>query len=122
MFNFNEAIPVSPNVASFEVFTFKGFLIMFTLSEMFLNICCDMYEHAAPVSNRAVIVSVLGILTAKFDNFNFAYSKLDIILFCSKNLPSNHSVPSVSLDSLSSDVIMILGSFFSTHRIIFIII
>ena len=35
-----------------------------------------MHKHVAPVSGRAVIGSVLRSLTAKFDNFNFAYSKL----------------------------------------------
>ena len=79
MFNSNGAIPIGPNVAPHAVFTFKGNLIMLILSDNFLNICCDLHEHVAPVSNRAVIGSVLRILTAKFDNLNFAYSKLDII-------------------------------------------
>ena len=52
---------------------------MLILSEFFLNTCCDNNEHAAPASNRPVIGSVLRILTAKFYNFNFAYSNLDII-------------------------------------------
>ena len=52
---------------------------MLILPEIFLNICCDIYEHVAPVSNRAVIGSVLRILTAKFDSLNFAYSKLDTV-------------------------------------------
>ena len=37
-----------------------------------------MHKHVAPVSNRAVIGSGLRIVIAKFDNFNFAYSKFDI--------------------------------------------
>ena len=46
---------------------------------MFLNICCDIHEHVAPVSNRTTIGSVLRIVTEKFDNFNFVHSKLDIM-------------------------------------------
>ena len=79
MFDSNGTIPVGPNIASLAVFTFKGSSIMLALSEICLNICCDMHEHVVPVSNRAVIGSVLRILTAKFDHFNFAYSKLDIV-------------------------------------------
>ena len=71
--------PIGPNVAPLAKLTFKGFFIMLTLSETFWNICCDMHEHVAPVSNRAVLGSALGILTAKVDDFNCAYSKLDIV-------------------------------------------
>ena len=56
---------------------------MSTLSEIFMNICSDLQECAAPVSDRAVIGSVLRSLTEKFDNFNLAYSQLDIVWFCS---------------------------------------
>ena len=79
MFNSNGGIPIGPNVAPLAVFNFKGFLIMLTLSEILLNICCDIHEHVAPVANRAVNGSVLRKLTVKFCNFNFAYSKLDIV-------------------------------------------
>ena len=73
MFNSNEAIPIGPNIAPLVVFTFKGFLIILNLSEIFMNTCCDMHEHVPPVSNRTVIGSVLRSLTAKFHYFNFAY-------------------------------------------------
>ena len=66
MFNYDGAIPIGPNVALLAVFTFKGFWIMFPLSELLLNICCDMHKHVAPVSNRTVIGSVLRILMPKF--------------------------------------------------------
>ena len=67
-----------------------------------------MHEHIAAVSNRAVIGSVLRSLTDKFGNFNFAYSKLDIVWFCSKKLSSSNSMLSVSLQSLSLDIVTIL--------------
>ena len=54
MFNSNGAILIDPDVVPLAVFTFKGFLIILTLSEYFLNIGCNMHEHLAPVSNRAV--------------------------------------------------------------------
>ena len=79
MFNSNVAIPIGLNVALLVVFTFKGFLIMLTLSEIFQNICHDIHEHVAPVSYRSDICSVLLSLTSKFDTFIFAYSKLDIV-------------------------------------------
>ena len=64
MFDSNGTIPIGPNVAPLAVFTFKSFLIILTFSENFLNICCDIHEQAAPVSNRAIISSVLSCLTA----------------------------------------------------------
>ena len=73
-------MPIGPKVAPLTVFTFKGLLIMLILSEILMNICWDMHEHVVPVSNRDVVVSVLKDLTAKFDNFNFAFSKLDIVM------------------------------------------
>ena len=68
-----------PNVAPLTVFTFKGFLIILFLSAIFLNTCCEINEHVTPVLNRAVIGLVLRILTAKFDNFSFAYSKFETV-------------------------------------------
>ena len=58
------------------------FLDYVTSSEIFINNCCDMHECAAPVSNIAVIGSILRSLTTKFDNLNFAYSRLDMVSFC----------------------------------------
>ena len=73
------AIAIGPNLAPLAIFTFNGFLIMLILSAIFLKLCCQMHEHVAPVSNRAVIGSVLRILMAKFDSFSFADSQLDVV-------------------------------------------
>ena len=56
MFNSKGVIPISPSVVPLAVFAFKDFLIMFTLSEIFINDCCDMHEHVAPVSNELLLV------------------------------------------------------------------
>ena len=61
MLHSSGAIPIGPNVAPFAAFTFKDFLITLALSKIFLNIHCDMHEHVLPVSNRAVIGSILRI-------------------------------------------------------------
>ena len=55
---------MEPNAALLAVFTFNGFLIGLILSTIFFNTCDEIHEHVAPVSNRAVIGSVLRILTA----------------------------------------------------------
>ena len=47
---------MGPNVAPIAVFTFNVFLIKFILSSIFLNTCFEIYEHVAPVSNRALLV------------------------------------------------------------------
>ena len=65
MFNSKGAIPISPNVPPLAVFTFGYFLILFTLCEIFINNCCNMHEHLAAISNRAVTSSILRSLTAK---------------------------------------------------------
>ena len=71
------------SIIPLAVFTFKYCLIMLTFSEIFSNNFCDMHEHAIPISNRAVIVSILRSLNAKFDHFNFAHSGLDMVWFFS---------------------------------------
>ena len=71
MFNSNGAIPINPNVTPLAVFTFEGFLLMLTISVNFMNICWDMHEHVAAVSNKVVIDLVLRRFTAKFGNFYF---------------------------------------------------
>ena len=50
---------------------------MLILSAIFLTICCEMHEHVASVSNRAVTGSVLRILMAKF--YSFSLHTLDWI-------------------------------------------
>ena len=79
MFNSKGVIPISPKVIPLSVFTFRDFFIMLTLSKIFKNNCCDMHKDVAPVSNRGVIGSILRHLTAKFNNFNFAYVGLDMV-------------------------------------------
>ena len=79
MFNSKGVIPIGPEIVLLAVLTFMDFLIMLTFSEMFINNCCDMHEHVAQVSNRAVIGSILRVLTAKYDNFNFVHSRLDMV-------------------------------------------
>ena len=61
--------PIVPNVAPLAVLTFKVFVIILILSYIFLNIFCDIHKHVAPVSNRPVIGSVLGILTQNLTVF-----------------------------------------------------
>ena len=55
MFNSKGLIPIGPKVVPLVVFNFWDFLIMLTLSEIFVNNFCDMNEHVASVSKRAVI-------------------------------------------------------------------
>ena len=70
IFKSNGAIPTGPNVALLAVFTFNSFLIRLISSAIILNTFCKKNEQLAPVSNRAVIGSVLRTFNAKFDNFN----------------------------------------------------
>ena len=65
MFNSNGFIPIGPKVVPLVVFTFRDFLIILTLSEIFLNNCCDIHDHIAPVSNRDVTGSILTSFNCK---------------------------------------------------------
>ena len=79
IFKSKRDIPIGPNVAPLVVFTFNSFLITLILSTTFLNTCFEIYGHVAPVLNGAVIGSVLRIMTAKFYNLSFAYSKFEMV-------------------------------------------
>ena len=79
IFKSKGAIPIEPNAAPLAVLTFNGFLIRLIFSAIFCNTCYKIHEHVAPVLNRAVIGSVLRILTEKIDNLSFSYSKFEIM-------------------------------------------
>ena len=61
------------------MFTLNDFLIRLFLSAIFFNNCCEIHEHVALVSNKAVIGSCLRILTPKFYNFSVADSRFAIV-------------------------------------------
>ena len=75
--------PTGPQVITQATFNYRDLPVMLTLSDIFMNKWCKIHEHIAPVSKRAIISSLLGNLTVKLDNFNFAYSKFDIVWSCS---------------------------------------
>ena len=56
------------------MFTHKDSLVISTLPDIFWNRWYEIHKHVAPVSNRAVIGSLLRGLTAKFESFSLAYS------------------------------------------------
>ena len=68
-----------------------------------------MQGHVTPMSKRAMIGSQLWSFTVKFDNFSFAYSSFYTVYVLCSNVSYSHSVLTVSLESLSSDVEGISG-------------
>ena len=74
-------IPTGPHVTPLAVFTHRDSSVMLTLSDIFIYIYfilyifiykwCEIHEHVASASNRAIISLLLRSLTAKLDIFNF---------------------------------------------------